>query len=259
MQLNYKTFGSEDAQPLIILHGLFGMLDNWQTLGRKFAEEYRVFLIDQRNHGKSPHSLELDYYLMSEDLAEFMDEHELEEAHIIGHSMGGKTVMQFAMDYPNRVGKLVVVDIAPVAYEAGHEEIFEALFSVSIDELENRQEADKALEKWIQEIGVRQFLLKNLARRKEGGYQWKFNLQAIHFSYENLIANSLTDFDVFEGTTLFVKGEHSPRYIELAEVEATILPHFPNAQIEVVKDAGHWVHAEQPKAFFEVVSGFLGS
>lgn len=259
MQLNYKTFGSEDAQPLIILHGLFGMLDNWQTLGRKFAEQYRVFLIDQRNHGKSPHSLELDYYLMSEDLAEFMDAHELEEAHIIGHSMGGKTVMQFAMDYPNRVNKLVVVDIAPVVYEAGHEEIFEALFSVNIDELENRKEADKALEKWVPELGVRHFLLKNLARKKEGGYQWKFNLQAIHFNYENLIANSLTDFDVFEGATFFVKGANSARYIELAEVNTAILPHFPNAQIKVVENAGHWVHAEQPIVFFEVVSGFLGN
>ena len=259
MQLNFKAFGAEDTPALLILHGLFGMLDNWQTLGRKLAEHYRVFLIDQRNHGKSPHSLEFDYYLMADDLLEFMDEHDIDKAHIIGHSMGGKTVMQFAVDNPERVQKLVVVDISPVDYPSGHEDIFKALFSINMDELTSRKQADEALKPLVEELGVRQFLLKNLARKKEGGYQWKFNLQAIHFNYSQITANSLTDFDVFEGETLFVKGENSPRYIEVETVAEAILPHFPKAKIEVVKGAGHWVHAEQPKAFFEVVSRFLKS
>lgn len=259
MKLNFKSFGEENAPPLLILHGLFGMLDNWQTLGRKFAEKYHVFLIDQRNHGKSPHSLEFDYYLMAEDLAEFMDEHQLETAHLIGHSMGGKTVMQFAVDHPNRVEKLVVVDIVPENYPAGHEDIFKALFEVNIDALQSRSEANDTLIPLVEEEGVRQFLLKNLARNKSGGYRWKFNLQAIHFNYSNIIANSLTDFDVFEGETLFVKGGKSERYIQAEKADELIATHFPNAKIEVVEDAGHWVHAEQPQAFFEVVSGFLGN
>ncbi len=257
MQLNFKAFGNESTPPLIILHGLFGMLDNWQTLGRKFAEKYQVFLIDQRNHGKSPHSLEFDYYLMSEDLAEFMEHQSIEAAHLIGHSMGGKTAMQFAMDSPSHIEKLVVVDIAPLDYAAGHEAVFEALFSVKIDELTSRKEADKALKSLVEEEGVRQFLLKNLTRKIGGGYQWKLNLQAIHFNYEQLLTNSLTNFDVFGGKALFVKGGDSPKYIELPKTKEIILQHFPQARIETVENSGHWVHSEQPKAFFEMVSRFL--
>ncbi|MEZ4885279.1 MAG: alpha/beta fold hydrolase [Chitinophagales bacterium] len=258
MKLHFKSFGDDNAPPLLILHGLFGMLDNWQTLGRKFAETYRVYLIDQRNHGKSPHSLEFDYYLMADDLLEFMDEHDIEKAHLIGHSMGGKTVMQFAVENPNRVNKLVVVDISPEDYPAGHDDIFKALFDVNIDLLQSRSEADEALKSLVEEKGVRQFLLKNLTRNKSGGYQWKFNLQAIHFNYANILANSLTDFDVFEGDTLFVKGGKSERYMQAGKADELIVAHFPKAKIEVVEDAGHWVHAEQPDAFFEVVSVFLG-
>ncbi|MFK7903926.1 MAG: alpha/beta fold hydrolase [Chitinophagales bacterium] len=257
MQLNFKSLGAEDAPVIIILHGLFGMLDNWQTLGRKFAEDYRVYLVDQRNHGKSPHSLEFDYFLMAEDLLELMDEEGIEKAHIVGHSMGGKTVMQFAVENPSRIEKLVVVDIAPVDYPAGHEDIFKALFQINIDELKSRKEAHEVLQPMIEEEGVRQFLLKNLARKKPSGFEWKFNLQAIHFNYTNILLNSLTDFDVFEGDALFVKGGNSPRYIEVKTMGEVISSHFPKAKIEVVENSGHWVHAEQPKVFFEVVSGFL--
>ena len=147
MELNYKEFGQGD--PILILHGLFGTLDNWQTIAKQLATNYSVFIIDQRNHGRSPHMDELDYPLMAEDLYQFMETHWIYKAYIIGHSMGGKTAMQFALNYPDMVEKLVVVDIAPKTYEAGHQTIFEALFSLDLEKIESRKEADEVLQKKI--------------------------------------------------------------------------------------------------------------
>ena len=168
MQLNYKVFGEGD--PIVILHGLFGSLDNWQTIAKRLADQFRVYIIDQRNHGKSPHSDTISYSVMAQDLKGFMETHGLNQSHVIGHSMGGKTALQFAVDFPAMVNKLVVVDISPRSYEGGHEMIFEALLGMEPADLRSRGEADEVLSKSIKEFGVRQFLLKNLARRKEGGF-----------------------------------------------------------------------------------------
>lgn len=253
MDLNYKKYG--EGHPLIILHGLFGMLDNWQTLSKKFAEHFTVYAIDQRNHGKSPHFQDFDYYLMSEDLKEFMDEMDLDSAYVLGHSMGGKTAMQFACDNESKVDKLIVVDIAPKDYPPGHEEIFRGFYSVKLEEVKSRKDADKQLGKVIKDFGVRQFLLKNLDR-KDGEYCWKANLDVIHENYELIIANSLGPFQEFDSPTLFIKGGDSERYIELDDW-AEITGYFSEAKLEIVEGAGHWVHAQKPEELCELVIDFL--
>lgn len=252
MELNYKTFGQ--GEPLIILHGLFGTLDNWQTLGKQLAEHYSVYIPDQRNHGRSPHTPEMNYPALAEDLRHFMESHWIYQSHIVGHSMGGKTAMQFALEHPDMVDKLVVVDIAPKAYEPAHETIFEALLSVELDQLADRSEADAVLKRRIDDRGIRQFLLKNLSRNKDEGYRWKMNLPALHEHYHEILGEVRGDHP-YEGPVLFIRGERSS-YI-LDEDGEAIRRFFPNAEIETVRDAGHWVHAEQPEAMLRLITGFL--
>lgn len=251
MNLNFKEFGQGD--PIIILHGLFGMLDNWQTLAKQFAENYSVYILDQRNHGKSPHAEQFDYPTLATDLQEFMEQNWIYKAHLIGHSMGGKTVMQFAVDYPDLVDKLVVVDAAPVKYEGNHYDIFDALLSLDLSKNESRSEIDEALSAKIPEFGVRQFLLKNLKRQKEG-YQFKMNLEAIYKNYDNILAG-IESGDSFDGDTLFIRGGKSNYVLE--NHHQAIFDLFPNAKIETVEGAGHWVHADKPKELLELVLNFL--
>ncbi|MCB9337368.1 MAG: alpha/beta fold hydrolase [Lewinellaceae bacterium] len=253
MELNYKTFGQGD--PVIILHGLFGTLDNWQTIARKLAEHYSVYILDQRNHGRSPHSETHDYPSMAEDLRQFMESHWMYDgAHVIGHSMGGKTAMQFALDHPDLVKKLVVVDIAPKAYNGGHHEIFDALFSMDLDKIADRSEADSLLAEKIKEPDVRLFLMKNLSRKKEGGYEFKMNLPALYKHYDNILA-AVSGEHPFEGPSLFIRGGRS-RHMEDGD-EVLIKKLFPQAIIETVAGAGHWVHAEKPEELLKLVGKFL--
>ncbi len=252
MDLNYKVFG--EGEPIIILHGLFGMLDNWQSIGRKLAEHYMVFLIDQRNHGKSPNLPDISYPLMAQDLAEFMEKHWIHQAHIIGHSMGGKTAMQFALEHPNMVQKLLIIDIATKAYQGNHQEIFDALFSLDLQQIANRKQADNQLLENVKDFGVRQFLLKNLSRTKEGHYRWKFNLDVLHNNYDNILGEVKGDFP-FENPTLFIRGSRS-NYIEDSDFE-DIKHWFPEADIETVYNVGHWVHAEAPEELLKLITSFL--
>lgn len=252
MQLNYKTFGKGD--PVIILHGLFGTLDNWQTIGKRLAEEYMVFLIDQRNHGKSPHFSEHSYSLMANDLRTFMESEWLHQAYIIGHSMGGKTAMQFALDYPEMVEKLIVVDIGPNQNKSNHQAVFDAFFSVDIDRLNSRNEAASRMAERIEDPGVLQFLLKNLSRKKEGGFRWKMNLEALEKNYNAILAH-VEGEDIYPGETLFIKGGKSD-YLKETDVEE-IRVQFPNAQMVTIPQAGHWVHAEAPNEFFKHIQQFL--
>lgn len=253
MELNYKTFGQ--GEPLIILHGLFGTLDNWQTLAKRFAEYYSVYIIDQRNHGKSPHTKAHTYALMAEDLRVFMEAHHIFKAHILGHSMGGKTAMQFALTYEDMVDKLIIADIAPKGVEGGHELIYEVLFSLDLDKLESRKDADAQLQQRIDDFGIRQFLLKNLTRKKEGGYAWKMNLPVLHEYYPQILSAITADYP-FERETLFIRGAKS-NYIQDEDIPM-IKELFPTANLETVADAGHWIHAEQTEAFYNVVAQFLG-
>ena len=252
MELNYKSFG--EGYPIIILHGLFGTLDNWQTIAKKLAEHYSVYIIDQRNHGRSPHDETFDYVAMADDLQAFMESQWIYEAHIIGHSMGGKTAMQFALTYPDLVNQLVVVDIAPKAYEGGHQTIFEALLSLDVPTLTSRKQADAALMDKIPDFGVRQFLLKNLTNDKKGGYKWKMNLPVIHQNYEQILA-AIESEETFDNPTLFIRGGAS-NYIQDDDLPR-IKTFFPKADLATVSDVGHWVHAAAPKELLKLVTNFL--
>jgi pimeloyl-ACP methyl ester carboxylesterase len=252
MQLNFKKSGS--GPPLVILHGLFGSLDNWFSIAKELVEHYTLYLVDQRNHGDSPHADVWNYAVMVEDLKELLDSEGLEKIFLMGHSMGGKTVMNFAVKYPDRVEKLIVADIAPRFYPIHHQTILEGLNSLNLKEIKSRKEADDQLAKYISELGIRQFLLKSLTRDSEG-FAWKINLKVITEKIEN-VGEALAKGTVFEGPTLFLGGSNS-NYIQqkdLADLEA----HFPNYELEFVADAGHWLHAEQPHAVVREMLRFLG-
>jgi pimeloyl-ACP methyl ester carboxylesterase len=253
MELNFKTFGQ--GEPLIIMHGLFGMLDNWQTLGKKWAEKYTVFLVDLRNHGKSPHSDTMDYPTMAEDIRHFMESNWVYKAHILGHSMGGKTAMQFAAMYPDMVEKLVVVDIAPKVYPERHNEIFDSLLSLDLS-IDNRDDVEKHIRDSIKEEDVVLFLMKSLSRNKEGGFRFKMNLPALKENYDKILGN-IKMTEAYEGSALFLRGGNSSHVLE--SDYPTIKEKFPEAKIQTIDGAGHWVHAEKPKELFNAVNQFLES
>jgi pimeloyl-ACP methyl ester carboxylesterase len=252
MELNFKSFG--EGEPVLIIHGLFGMLDNWQTFARKLSDEFQVFIIDLPNHGRSPELFPVNYPIMSEVLKEFMESQWLHSAHIIGHSMGGKVGMQLALDHPEFVSKLVVVDIAPTAYNGGHEEILSAMEGLSPDELNNRSEAKKSLIGKLKHEAVVDFLMKNLSRTRTGGYQWKFSLENLKRAYTDILQPIHSDNE-YEGPVLFVKGGSS-QYINNEHLEV-INRYFPEYRLETIENAGHWVHADQPEALLHLIRTFL--
>ncbi|MDB4088379.1 alpha/beta fold hydrolase [Flavobacteriales bacterium] len=252
MKLNFKKFG--EGNPIFILHGLFGSLDNWQTLGKKIAENNTVYLVDLRNHGKSPHSDSFSYLDMVNDVAELIEDEGLEKVTIIGHSMGGKTAMTFAAEYPQYLNKLIVVDIAPKNYPPHHQEIIDALYSLDLPLLKSRREADEVMSKSIKTDGTRLFLLKNLNREKEGGYSWKMNLDMLSKEIEKVIDITLIPFPI-QIPTLFIRGGDSGYILDsdFDKIEAL----FPSSDIETIEGSGHWVHAEKPKELLELISEFL--
>jgi len=251
MQLNFKKFGN--GEPLIILHGLFGSLDNWLTFAKKLGENFKVFIVDARNHGQSPHTDEFNYELMATDLYEFILQNNIVNPIILGHSMGGKTAMQFAMNYPNQLSKLIVADIAPKAYPVHHTAILNALLLLNFEEIKTRKSADEELSKTITDFATRQFLLKNLYWKGEDNLAWRFNLSVINATIEEMgikIAHPIT----FNQPTLFIKGEKSD-YILESDTDL-IKKIFPIAEIKSM-NSGHWLHAENPTEFLQIVNSFL--
>ncbi|WP_026630918.1 alpha/beta fold hydrolase [Dyadobacter alkalitolerans] len=254
MQLNYKQIG-ESGRAVIILHGVFGFLDNWLTIGKTISEHgFQVYLVDQRNHGRSPHEGHLDFQTLAADLKGFLEEHQIIDPVLIGHSMGGKTVMEYAVTYPETLTQLVIVDIGPKAYPIHHKRILEGLNAIPIDEIESRNQADEILSEYEPILAVRQFLLKNLYRKDEGGFGWRFNLPILT-SDMSKVGSEIVSKQKIEAPTLFIKGENS-KYIVDEDWEG-ILKIFPNARLENIADAGHWVQAEQPKAFVAALLKFL--
>jgi esterase len=253
MKLFFRHSGK--GHPLIILHGLLGSSDNWYSLAKVFSEHYSVYTVDQRNHGQSPHSDEFNYHLLTEDLEGFIREQAISKPYIIGHSMGGKTAMNFAVKYPHLPGKLVVVDIVPKKYPVHHDHILEGLHAIDLATLTNRAQADQLLSRHVPEPAVRQFLLKNLSRQADGTFEWKVNIHALDDHMEEL-GDGMIYPGRYEGPALFVKGARS-NYHAPGD-EERIREIFPSARF-VTLNTGHWVQAEDPQGFAKVVREFLES
>jgi len=252
MQLNFQSYGH--GPPLIILHGLFGSLENWHSISQQLAADFQVLAVDQRNHGRSPHAAEMTYQLMADDLKEFVASQQLGAVNLLGHSMGGKTAMLFALTYPASVQKLIVVDIAPRAYSAHHREILSALSSLDLNSFKSRAEMESQLAPSIPDLAVRRFLLKNVKRDEAGAFYWQMNLPAIEANYARL-SEALPTQRSFEKPTLFIRGERS-NYIRAQDLPA-IEKLFPRVKHCKIAGAAHWVHAEAPEPFLRTVREFL--
>jgi esterase len=260
MKLFFRKSG--EGFPLIIIHGLFGMSDNWATLARAYAADgFTVYLPDLRNHGQSPHSDEFSMSLMADDLLELFEAESIQKAFVVGHSLGGKVAMQFACLYPEKVSKLVVSDIAPRYYPPHHDDVLEGIHAVDLSTIKSRSEAEQQMATVIKDEGTRQFLLKNLfwkegADQEEKKLAWRFNLSVLEKKHATT-GDALPENLLYNGPVLFIRGERS-NYIT-AEDTSLIKKHFPKAEILTVPSAGHWVHADNPKDFSEVLLKFLKS
>jgi esterase len=243
-----------EGAPLLILHGYFGMSDNWKSLGNKFGEDFQIHLIDQRNHGRSFHANNFNYDLLVEDIVQYIEHHQLEKVIVLGHSMGGKVAMLFAVKYPTLVAKLIIVDIAPRYYQPHHTDILKALNSVDFLIHNTRKLVDQKIAELIPDIGVRSFLLKNVYWKEKGLLAYRFNLQSLTENNSE-VGKALPSFTTFDGETLFLAGGNSG-YITKSEVPM-IKAHFPKASIKTIANVGHWLHAETPGAFYELVMRFL--
>ena len=252
-ELFSREFGA--GSPVLILHGLFGFSDNWQTIAKGLAETHLVVTPDLRNHGRSPHLPTHSYPEMAEDVKAFMEEKWMFHATVIGHSMGGKVAMQFALNHPDMVEKLVVVDMEPGPAEDNHSDIIDALLGLDLDTITERSQAEAYLAERIPDFGTRQFLLKNITREDDGTFTWKMNLPVLWKHYKDILAP--VTGPAFEKPTLFIRGSRS-NYIKDHEWEKAKLL-FPNAQLVTIEGAGHWVHADKPAELLAILKQFLDS
>ena len=250
--LHSKIIG--EGTPLIILHGYFGMGDNWKSLGNKFAKNFQTHIIDQRNHGRSFHSSNFSYNHLVEDLAHYINHYHLEKVIVLGHSMGGKTAMLFAVKYPLMVAKLIIVDIAPRYYQPHHSDILTALNSVDFKIQNTRKLVDQKISELIFDPVTRAFLLKNVYWKEKGVLAFRFNLQSLTKNNDE-VGKALPSFKFFDKKTLFLAGEKS-EYITNGEIPL-IKKHFPESSIQTIPNVGHWLHAESPDVFYELVMNFL--
>lgn len=251
MKLHYQTLGA--GQPLVILHGLFGAARNWQHIGQQLAAEYQVYLLDLRNHGHSPHAPQMDYAAMVGDLVDFIAQQKLSTFHLLGHSMGGKVAMLYALTQEPTLASLTVVDIAPVTYTHDFADVMAGLHAVEAAHVSSRKQADAALAAYVKPLGLRQFLLQNLVF-EHAEYRWRIPISVIGQAIPQIVG--FPDVDgAYHGATLFVKGADSD-YIR-TEHDALIRSYFPYAQTETIEHAGHWLHAEQPEAFLQAVRTVL--
>lgn len=252
--LNFKEFGA--GEPVIIIHGLFGMLDNWQNIARRLAENFLVYTIDLPNHGASPRIEGVfNYEIMSQKVLDFMEAQGMHQAHFIGHSMGGKVAMQLALNNPDAVNKLAVIDVAPKIMYGGHEKVFYALMQINLATVLERKEVENYLmEKLEKDVPTVQFLMKNLSRNTTSeGFHWKMNVQTLYDNYDNICA-AVTGTP-FKKPTLFVRGGKSDYILDTDWDFIKTL--FPAARLETIENAGHWVHADKPNELFEVLKKFF--
>jgi len=248
---------SIEGTPLYFLHGFLGSGDNWKGIARKFRDDYQTFCPDARNHGSSPHSDEMNYSLMAGDLLETADHYNVDNITLLGHSMGGKTVMETALSSPDRVKALIVVDIAPYGVPAKYSREIEALEHLDVTHLKTRKDAMDALEKAIPDRMVRGFFLKNLVRTGDSTFKWRINMEGIIKNYQN-IWKEIAPGRVYNGPVLFIRGSES-NYIEVENDLPLIKTFFPRAEIKTIDGAGHWVHVDQSMELIRIVAEFLGS
>jgi len=258
MRLNFQAYG-ESGPPLVIIHGLFGSLDNFGVISQKLSDQFRIFAVDARNHGRSPHSELMDYPEMAGDIAEFIGEGPIRvatgggPAFVLGHSMGGKVAMELALSRRELVEALIVVDIAPRAYPPWHREILDALQDLDLSKCTDRRQLEAALEPSIPDLGLRRFLLKNATRLPEGQFSWKMNLDSIAQNYGRL-GETITPGRTFDRPTLFIQGAESEYFDQRDEEEVRRM--FPSAEFAVIPGARHWVHSDAPEAFIRTVREF---
>ncbi|MFM2476993.1 alpha/beta fold hydrolase [Celerinatantimonas sp. MCCC 1A17872] len=252
--LNYQGF-ENSPQNVLLIHGLFGSGDNFKALGKELSETFQVYLVDALNHGQSPRLPSMQYQTQVEALLATLDAHHIESCHLLGHSMGGKLAMATALIAPERVNKLIVADMAPVAYKHGHNAEFNALKSVNLATIENRRDADASLDKYIAEPSIRQFLLKSL-KKENDQWHWLFDVDNLEQSYAQMIDWPFSEHS-YAKPTLFIKGQNS-EYIK-ASYQQAIMTQFPRAQLKVIAQAGHWLHAEKPRLFNRLVKDFFAS
>ncbi|WP_298498339.1 alpha/beta fold hydrolase [uncultured Algibacter sp.] len=246
-----------EGRPFVILHGFLGMSDNWKTLGNQFSEQgFQVHLVDQRNHGRSFHDAEFNYEVLSEDLKNYCEKNNLTDIVLLGHSMGGKTAMLFATENPELVSKLIVADISPRFYPVHHDGILNGLSALNFNEIKSRGEADKILSSYVSDLGTRMFLLKNLYWVEKGQLGLRINLEVLKNEVGE-VGESLPSYLTFDKDTLFLRGDRS-EYIGVGD-ERVIANHFPKAEIVTISNAGHWLHAENPKDFYAAVINFVNS
>lgn len=253
MNLFHRVMG--DGPPLLILHGLFGSSDNWQTHARVFAQSHTVYLVDQRNHGHSLHEHGMDYDVLANDLFELVAHLGLRDVRMIGHSMGGKTIMRFAQQYSFLIDKMVVADMGVKEYPSHHDEVFKGLFAVDVSHCATRKEAESRLSNYVSDSGTVQFLLKNLYWKEPGVLAWRFNLQEIYEKRERLM--EALPLEKVDSTVLFLTGGKS-HYV-LGGDHESIREMVPNACFLSMENAGHWLHADQPEAFIKHCLDFFVS
>ncbi|MBE50673.1 MAG: alpha/beta hydrolase [Flavobacteriales bacterium] len=249
MKLFSRIYG--EGKPLIILHGLFGMSDNWNALGKKFADHYNVHILDLRNHGRSPHADDFSYRDLSDDLLEYIDSNKLSSPIIMGHSLGGKVALNFAFAHSSKLSKVIVLDIAPKVYQTDfHKKILNILINLPLYKFQKRLEVDSYLADFIEDQSLRSFLLKNLKRGGDDKYEWRFNIDALYAKLDNI-----KEANFLRGTlsipVVFVKSENSD-YIMKEDIQL-INKHFSNYEMITMKNVGHWLHAENPLEFYKLI------
>jgi esterase len=255
VELNYSQFG-ETGEPLIIMHGLFGSARNWQGVAKQLSDRYTVYTLDLRNHGASPHAEVMDYEAMSADVLEFMQSEGIKSATVLGHSMGGKVAMNFALSFPEKVNKLIVVDIAPVIYQHKFDDVLAGIHHVPLDSISTRKEADNYMAEKIDVQSLRQFLLQNLVGSSSDGFAWRVNLPSIEKNMPNIMGfPEVVEKQAYEGATLVINGAQStyvaPRH------KPIVASLFPKASFQTIAKSGHWPHIESPTEFMSILNKFL--
>ena len=251
VELAFEEFGSPDNTPLIILHGFFASSRNWRQVAEKLSAKFHVYVLDMRNHGASPHHPVMDYPVMAADLLRFIESRGLKTVNLLGHSMGGKIAMWFALNHPDTVEHLIVADIAPVSYKHSFDNTIDALKALPLAEISNRKQAEELLASAIPELSYRQFLLQNLLL-KNGEYCWRMDLDIFYRMAPNIVVFPNTDhLKPFTGKTLVIAGADS-NYVSAEDVAVL----FPQASISTIANAGHWLHVQQPDVFTEMVEEF---